>query len=110
MSEVTDAQTDSRKTLEEQISRPTPADALPLRVWTLRIHEEVAREIENLARLKRMSVNGYVVWLFDQALRQDGRPSVTELAPEFVEYLRRTGGKKKPKAVRRSSEFGFSDE
>ena len=108
MNEVTETQID--KTLEEQISRPAPADALPLRVWTLRIHEEVAREIENLARLKRMSVNAYVVWLFDQALRQNGRPSVTELAPEFVEYLRRKGGKKKSETVRGPSEFGFSDE
>ena len=47
MNEVTKTQIDNRRSLEEQISRPAPADALPLRVWTLRIHEEVAREIEN---------------------------------------------------------------
>jgi hypothetical protein len=85
-------------------------DDLPLRVWTLRIHEDVAREIEALARGRRMSLNAYAVVLFDEALRQSGRPSVAEMAPEFVDYLRRKGGKKKPTGVRRSSEFGFSDQ
>lgn len=91
--------------LEELLSRPMRANDLPLRVWTLRIDESVACEIEGLARLKRMSVNAFVVTLFDQSLRQNGCPSVQELAPDFLEYLRRKGRRSTPDKSRRSSEF-----
>ena len=66
-------------------------DELPLRVWALRVAEPVTREVESLARLKRLSVNSLVVSLFDQSLRQNGRPSVQELVPTFVGYLLQTG-------------------
>ena len=98
-----DSEDEQARDLEQLLARPMSFDELPLRVWTLRVAEPVACEIESLARLKRMSVNSFVVSLFDQSLRQNGRPSVQELAPTFVEYLRRRGGRKKPAPSKRSN-------
>ena len=95
--------------LEELLSRPIVAVDLPLRVWTLSVAETVACEIESLARLKRMSVNAYIVSLLDQSLRHHGRPSVQELAPAFVEYLCRKGGRKKPNQPGRSAFDPFAE-
>lgn len=98
----------SRIELADVLARPPADSEFALRCWTIRVHEEVAREVETLAASRRLSVNALVVSLLDEMLVKNGRPSVQELAPEFVEYLRRRGGQKRPaKKARADLDGGF---
>lgn len=93
--------------LADRLSRPAPSGDLPLRCWTIRIHEEVARELEALAVQKRVSINALVISLIDKLLVDSGRPSVEELAPDFVDYLGRRGGHKRPVKERQNGDGHF---
>jgi hypothetical protein len=76
-----------------------------LRRWSTRIAEEVACEIEAIARLKSVSVNALVMIALDRLLKEHGRPAISELAPWFPDYLMRQGGTLRDKEPPPRGEF-----
>jgi hypothetical protein len=77
--------------LEASVMNALPETA-PLRRWTIRVPEEVAREVEDLARSKRISVNALLSFALDKTLADSGRRSIADLAPWFEFYLLRGVG------------------
>ena len=80
-----------RRSLEASVMNALPKTTL-LRHWTIRLPEEVAREVEDLARSKRISVNALMSFAVDKTLADSGRRSIAELAPWFESYLLRGVG------------------
>ena len=86
-----DANPTTRRSLSDAF-RPKPLPHPRLRCWTARVAEEVAVEIEAIARAQRLSINQILAVGLDRILSENGRSSVQELAPWYVEYLQRRGG------------------
>jgi hypothetical protein len=85
--------------------RMPPADETRLRRWSTRVAEEVACEVEAIARLKSLSVNALIMVALDRLLKEHGRPAISELAPWFPDYLMRQGGMPREMAPSKKVEF-----
>ena len=95
-----------RPDLDALLAPPeTPAEKEQLRRWSTRIAEEVAVEVEAIARLKSLSVNALVMVALDRLLKEHGRPAISELAPWFPDYLTRQGGTPRDKEPPARGEF-----
>ena len=60
-----------------------------VRATPLRLPHEVLEELSELARAEYVSRNALICQLIDSGLKTFGRRSVSELAPWFVDHLRR---------------------
>ena len=97
-----------RRSLEDLVLNALP-EPPPLRRWTTRIPENVAREIENIAKMRRISVNALISFALDKTLADNGRPSIAEMAPWFESYLLRgVGGGKDVEAPPRGEPDEFA--
>lgn len=95
-----------RPDLAALLAPPSPPAGEPqLRRWSMRIAEEVAVEVEAIARLKGLSVNALVMVALDRLLKEHGRPAMSELAPWFPDYLMRQGGAPRGKELPIGGEF-----
>ena len=96
----------ARPDLAALLAPPEPPAGEPrLRRWSTRVAEEVALEVEAIARLKSLSVNALVMVALDKLLKEHGRPAISELAPWFPDYLTRQGGTPRDKAPLPRGEF-----
>lgn len=95
-----------RTDLDTLLAPPSPPAGEPqLRRWSIRIAEEVALEVEAIARLKSLSINALVMVALDRLLKEHGRPAISELAPWFPDYLMRQGGSSRDKKLPIGGEF-----
>jgi hypothetical protein len=77
----------SRRQLIDQVARNEAPPAV--RATPLRLPHEALEELSDLARAENISRNALICQLIDSGLRDFGRRTINELAPWFVDHLRR---------------------
>jgi hypothetical protein len=80
----------SHREILDQVARTEPPRAV--RATPLRLPHEVLEELSELARAEDVSRNVLICQLIDNGLKSFGRRGVSELAPWFVDHLRRSQG------------------
>jgi hypothetical protein len=84
---IPDDLTISHREFIDRIARTEPPRAV--RATPLRLPHEALEELSELARAEGVSRNVLICQLIDSGLRAFGCRSVTEIAPWFVDHLRR---------------------
>lgn len=77
----------SHRGIIDSVSRTAPPSAV--RSTPLRLPHETLEELSELARAHDISRNALLAQMIDTGLRAFGRRGISELAPWFIEYLRR---------------------
>lgn len=77
----------SHREFLDQVVRTEPPRAV--RATPLRLPHEVLEELSELARAEDVSRNVFICQLIDSGLKTFGRRGICDLAPWFVDHLRR---------------------
>ena len=92
--------------LEQQLARSTRDQKTTVDIarLTLRLPVATRRELRDLADSRNISINELIAVFIDRGLVEEGRPPISESAPWFAGYLRRS----KAELVRdsRADDFG----